>query len=277
MELPIRDGHLARKNERDRSRAQAEQDQNAAEELERASDTHLRHQGRGGSRGVRDTPEPAQEQFAPYLEEKQTRHPTEQGVRDLLESAEFHRCLLKLASGFGEHNTLTSGICCSRHEGETMNLLKNALVAGLACCAGLLAVSTLTATPCNAGSIPAWLDDGISQWNKQNAASPIKFVDIKDSYVWYTMAGSPTLDAKEIRGRAYGIAYKNGYVNTQDEEIVTTGRPPSTDGPSKTKKCWTRSFLRDVQKGSSTTVERMLTTLVCEDGPNWSLGFRTLQ
>ena len=47
--------------------------------------------------------------------------------------------------------------------------------------------------------------------------------------------------------------------------------------PSKDKKCWTRSFLRDVQKGSSTTVERMLTTLVCEDGANWSAGFRILQ
>ena len=154
--------------------------------------------------------------------------------------------------------------------------LKNFIV-GVVCCAGLLAMSLFATTPCNAGSIPAWLDDGITQWNKENPASPIRFVEIKDSYVWYTMSATPELGSKEIRARVYGIAYKNGYANTQDEEIVTTGKPPTASGPSKAKKCWTRSFLRDVQKGSSTTVERMLTTLVCEDGTNWSAGFRILQ
>ena len=150
-------------------------------------------------------------------------------------------------------------------------------VVAIACCITLIAVGLLGATPCVAGSIPAWLDDAITQWNKDNPASPIRFVDIKDSYVWYTMPGSPELGSKEIRDRVYGIAYKNGYANTQDEEIVTTGKPPSPNGPAKTKKCWTRSFLRDVQKASPTTVERMLTTLVCEDGANWSAGFRILQ
>lgn len=152
-----------------------------------------------------------------------------------------------------------------------------AVVAGIACCVGLVAISLFAATPCSAGSIPAWLDDGISEWNKANPASPIQFVDIKDSYVWYTMAGTPELTSKEVRGRAYNIAYKNGYANSQDEEIVTTGKPPVASGPVTTKKCYTRSFLRDIQKGSATTVERMLTTMVCEDGPNWALGFRVLQ
>ena len=100
---------------------------------------------------------------------------------------------------------------------------------------------------------------------------------IKDSYVWYTMAATPALGSKEIRSRVYGIAYKNGYANNQDDELVTTGKPPTASGPSKEKKCYSRSFLRDIQKGSPTTVEQMLTTLVCEDGANWSAGFRLLQ
>jgi hypothetical protein len=154
---------------------------------------------------------------------------------------------------------------------------RKALIAGVACCLGLVAISLLAATPCSAGSIPAWLDDAIGEWNKANPASPIQFVDIKDSYVWYSTAGTPELTSKDIRSRAYGIAYKNGYANTQDEEIVTTGKPPVPNGPATTKKCYTRSFLRDIQKGSPTTVERMLTTMVCEDGPNWALGFRVLQ
>lgn len=147
----------------------------------------------------------------------------------------------------------------------------------LVVCSLALLVGGLAATPCSANQIPAWLDDAITQWNTENPASSIQFVAIKDSYVWYTMAGSPELPSKEIRTRVYNIAYKHGYANSQDEEIVTTGKPPVASGPVKTRKCWTRSFLRDVQKASPTTVERMLTTLVCEDGPNWSAGFRILQ
>jgi hypothetical protein len=151
------------------------------------------------------------------------------------------------------------------------------LVVRLACCAALLAGSLATATPCSANSIPAWLDDSISQWNVDNPDSKIQFVDIKDSYVWYRMAASPEHPSKEIRARVYNIAYKNGYANSQDEEIVTTGKPPVPSGQVKTRKCWTRSFLRDIQKGSTTTVERMLTTLVCEEDQNWAAGFRILQ
>ena len=151
-----------------------------------------------------------------------------------------------------------------------------ALVAGVACCLGVLALS-LAATPCHAGSVPAWLDDAISDWNKANPASPILFMDIKDSYVWYSIAGSPELTSKDIRGRAYNIAYKNGYANSQDEEIVTTGKPPVANGPATAKKCWTRSFLRETQKGNTGNGERMLTTMVCEDGANWAAGFRILQ
>lgn len=140
-----------------------------------------------------------------------------------------------------------------------------------------LAVTLFTGAALSAGSIPAWLDDGITHWNKENPASPLQFVDVKDSYVWYTLAGTTELESKAIRDRVYSIVYKNGYANSQDEEIVTTAKPPSPNGPAKAKKCWTRSFLRDIQKGSATTEERMLTTLVCDDAPGWSAGFRVLQ
>ena len=152
------------------------------------------------------------------------------------------------------------------------------VITRIACMVALVAAD-LAAVPCHAGagSVPAWLDDAITDYNKANTANPITFVDIKDSYVWYTMTGSPELGSKDIRTRVYNIAYHNGYANNQDEEIVTTGKPPVPGGVVKTRKCWTRSFLRDIQKASPTTVERMLTTLVCEDGPNWAAGFRILQ
>jgi hypothetical protein len=158
-----------------------------------------------------------------------------------------------------------------------MSSLRNVVSSVVLFCAAVLAISALTATPSGAASVPAWLDDSITSWNKENPTSPIRFVDIKDSYVWYTLAATPELDSKTIRSRVYDIAYRNGYKNTQDEELVTTGKPPTSSGPSKAKKCWTRSFLRDLQQGSATTQERMLTTLVCEDGASWSAGFRILQ
>jgi hypothetical protein len=159
-----------------------------------------------------------------------------------------------------------------------MSSTSRLVITRIACLVALVALS-LVAAPCHAGagSVPAWLDDAITDYNKANAANPIRFVDIKDSYVWYTMAGSPELGSKDVRTRVYNIAYHNGYANNQDEEIVTTGKPPVPSGVVKTRKCWTRSFLRDIQKTSPTTVERMLTTLVCEDGSNWSAGFRILQ
>lgn len=151
------------------------------------------------------------------------------------------------------------------------------LAVGATACSGLLTIIFFATTAGSAGSIPAWLDDSITSWNTNNPNSTIQFVDIKDSYVWYTMAATPELGSKEIRARVYGIAYKNGYANTQDEEIVTTGKPPNPNGPVKTAKCWTRSFLRDIQQAESTNGERMLTTMVCQDGANWSAGFRILQ
>jgi len=151
-------------------------------------------------------------------------------------------------------------------------------IVSAAVCSGGLLIGAFATPPCHAGSIPAWLDDSITNWNTNNPKSALQFVDIKDSYVWYKTAASPELGSKEIRARVYGIAYKNGYANTQDEEIVTTGKPPVANGPVKTLKCWTRSFLRDIQTGDSTQgSERMLTTLVCQDGVNWSAGFRILQ
>jgi hypothetical protein len=158
-----------------------------------------------------------------------------------------------------------------------MNLRQQFVITAATCCATVLTICTFATTPCNAAQIPAWLDDSITSWNTNNPTSTIQFVDIKDSYVWYTMNATPELGSKEIRARVYGIAYKNGYANTQDEEIVTTGKPPKANGPVKTAKCWSRSFLRDLQKGSATTEQRMLTTLVCEDGASWSAGFRILQ
>ncbi len=158
-----------------------------------------------------------------------------------------------------------------------MKLFGKTIVAAAACCACLLTINLFATPPCSAATIPAWLDDSITSWNTNNPQSRIEFVDIKDSYVWYTMVATPELGSKEIRARVYGIAYKNGYVNNQDDELVTTGKPPTASGPSREKKCWTRSFLRDIQKGSPTTVEQMLTALVCEDGAKWSAGFRILQ
>jgi hypothetical protein len=171
---------------------------------------------------------------------------------------------------FGRSNDL-------RSTGNKTRNWRRALIAGIACCVGLMAVSVCSAAPVGAGSIPAWLDDAITDWNTANPASPILFTDIKDSYVWYSIEGKPEFSSKDIRGRVYNIAYKHGYANSQDEEIVTTGKPPVASGPAPVRKCWTRSFLRDIQKGSPTTVERMLTTMVCEDGSNWSAGFRILQ
>jgi hypothetical protein len=158
-----------------------------------------------------------------------------------------------------------------------MKAIRKTLMTSLACCTGLVAMSLFAATPVNANSVPAWLDDAITEWNKANPAGQIQFVDIKDNYVWYTMAAKPELGSKEIRGRVFGIATKHGYAPSQDEEMVTTAKPPSPAGPAKAKKCWTMNYMRDIQKGNSLSQERMLTTLVCEDGANWAAGFRVLQ
>src|SRR6185436_18150662 len=47
--------------------------------------------------------------------------------------------------------------------------------------------AAIVVLPCVAESIPAWLDDGISNWNRQHPESRIEFVNIRDSFVWYQM------------------------------------------------------------------------------------------
>lgn len=156
-------------------------------------------------------------------------------------------------------------------------MTRKALPAGVAACSVLAAFVLAVSAPGHAATIPAWLDDAISGWNTTHPEGPIEFVAIKDAYVWYRMAGAPELASKDIRDRVYGITEANGYVKTQDEEMVTTARPPAASGPSKTSKCWTRTFLRDPKKGATAANQRMLTTMVCEEDATWSAGFRVLE
>ncbi len=164
-----------------------------------------------------------------------------------------------------------------RMQSLNLKVWPGAFIVAAVFCAILAAASLFSAAAGDPGAIPAWLDEAITQWNQANPASPIQFVSIKDSYVWYAITPAPQFGSKDIRERVYGIAYKNGYVNKQDEEMVTTARPPAQSGTSRTLKCWTRSFLRSAQKGSTGPSGTMLTTLVCEDGAGWSAGFRVLQ
>ena len=152
--------------------------------------------------------------------------------------------------------------------------------------AACLAAVVLAAAPCLAASIPAWLDEAITSWNERNPTLPIQFVAIKDSYVWYRVQESPEIGQKGIRDITYKIAQQNGYATTNEEELVTTGRPPSESGPSTAKKCWKRSFVKTLEGQANTTTvagdhagvqQRMLTSMICEDGPYWALGYRILQ
>ena len=60
--------------------------------------------------------------------------------------------------------------------------------------------------------------------------------------------------------------------------------------PYRDKKCWTRSYVLDIEQLSNTTAagargsgsgtgmrQRMLTSMVCEDQQYWFAGFRILQ
>jgi len=142
------------------------------------------------------------------------------------------------------------------------------------CFLGAVVLTVLAAAPSGAASIPAWLDDAVTEWNKANPGRPIEFVDIKDSFVWYRIAQAGDGGSSEVRDRVYGIAQKSGYKKTTGEELVTTARPPSlSGGPATNKKCWSRSFTLDVAVGS----QRMLTSLICEDTADWLAGFRVLQ
>jgi hypothetical protein len=154
---------------------------------------------------------------------------------------------------------------------------------------GCIAVFVATA-PCQAASIPAWLDDAISERNEKDKSMQIEFLEIKDEFVWYMIPDTPEIGHKDIRERIYELVMEHGYKQTDDEERVTTGKPPSPVSPYKTKKCWTRSFVLDIEELSNTTAaggrggrgqtglrQRMLTSLVCEDTPYWLTGFRILQ
>jgi hypothetical protein len=141
----------------------------------------------------------------------------------------------------------------------------------------------LVATPAPAASVPAWLDEGISNWNQKNPSAVIRFVSIKDSFVWYDMPKTAELGQKQIRERLKTIVYGNGYEPMDEEDLVTTGKPPVTSGRSAPKKCWSRSFVYNIQAQSNTKAvddasaaqrQRLLTSLICEDASVWWAAFR---
>ena len=164
--------------------------------------------------------------------------------------------------------------------------------AGMALLAGCAAVAAigLSGSDCLAASIPAWLDDAITTWNQENENIQIEFVDIKDSFVWYMIPDTEETGHQEIRDSIHEIVLGHGYKVTDQEEMVTTGKPPSPTNPYKAKKCWTRTYVLDIEELSNTRAaggrsgserpgmrQRVLTTLVCEDGPTWYAGFRILE
>ena len=139
----------------------------------------------------------------------------------------------------------------------------------------------------SAASIPVWLDDAITEWNDKTPNVQIAYLDIKDSYVWYMIPDTDDINSTDIRKGVFNLAIGNGYKITAEEELITTGKPPSPTAPYREKKCWTRSFVLDVQELSNTTAagsnqnsgirQRMLTSMVCEDSQYWYAGFRILQ
>ena len=158
---------------------------------------------------------------------------------------------------------------------------KSIAVAALLC-AGLV----VAAAPAHAASVPAWLDEGISNWNQANPQAAIRFVSIKDSYVWYDMPKAQDIDQKLIRERLKTIVHRNGYEPMDEEDLVTTGKPPVTAGRSAPKKCWSRSFVYNIQAQSNTKSsdddvaaqrQRLLTSLICEDSSVWWAAFRVAE
>jgi hypothetical protein len=155
-------------------------------------------------------------------------------------------------------------------------------VAAACCAAGVFLAGMLAAAPCGAASVPAWLDDAISKWNAANPGTQIRFVDIKDSFVWYDIPKRADLGSQQIRERVNSIVLGNGYEPLDDEELVTTGKPPVSSGRSSAKKCWSRSFVLNISAQSGTTSggdstgqrQRMLTSLVCDDDATWWAAFR---
>ena len=138
---------------------------------------------------------------------------------------------------------------------------------------GLAAVALLASAPSQAASIPAWLDQAITDFNKNNPTSPIEFMAIKDQYAWYRLPKGGGIDAADIRGKVYTIAQASGYAKMSPEELVTTARPPVPSGAATQKKCWSRSFSMTVTTGQ----ERLLTSLICEDTADWKMAFRVIQ
>ena len=152
--------------------------------------------------------------------------------------------------------------------------------------AAAFGAAVLVATPAPAASVPAWLDEGISNWNQKNPDAAIRFVNIKDSFVWYDMPKSAEIGQKQIRERLKTIVYGNGYEPMDEEDLVTTGKPPVTSGRSAPKKCWSRSFVYNIQAQSGTKAvgddpsgqrQRLLTSLICEDTSVWWAAFRVAE
>jgi len=159
---------------------------------------------------------------------------------------------------------------------------RNVAVAALMC-AGLLAA----AAPAHAASVPAWLDEGITNWNQANPDAAIRFVTIKDTYVWYDMPKAQDINQKQIRERLKAIVHRNGYEPMDEEDLVTTGKPPVASGRSTAKKCWSRSFVYSIQAQANTKAvgddetagqrQRLLTSLICEDASVWWAAFRVAE
>ncbi len=135
----------------------------------------------------------------------------------------------------------------------------------------------------HAASIPAWLDSGITKWNSANPAAPLKFVDIKDSFVWYQMPKSTDHTLPQMREGVNKVVLANRYQPLDDEEIVTIARPPVVSGKASAKKCWSRSFVLNIQAQNDTKAvgeepsgqrQRMLTSLMCDDANVWWAAFR---
>ena len=147
----------------------------------------------------------------------------------------------------------------------------------------LFGLAAMTATTALAATIPAWLDAGITKWNGANPAAQLKFINIKDSYVWYEMPKSTEHSLPQMRDRVNTVVLGHGYKPLDDEEMVTTGKPPVASGRSNPKKCWSRSFVLDIQAESDTKAkgdeasgqrQRMLTSMVCDDSATWWAAFR---
>ena len=102
--------------------------------------------------------------------------------------------------------------------------------------ASIVAIGLLSAGVAMAASIPAWLDDGITKWNQENPDVRMQFLAIKDSFVWYMVPKTEAIGTAEIRKRIYAIAEAHGYQKTVEEELVTTGKPPSPTKPYQAKK-----------------------------------------